>query len=279
MRHSTAQRIRHPARAWLWAVGGLLLLLTGRSEHPESLSIALIAAAIGMVMMTPLAPYRRRVFYLALVLSLTAILIRLLAAILIGVPMPGRTLFVIPEVQLPEFLVGIRLGGPVTSQRLTSALSEILVFAAIIIVLASASAVTTPYRLLRVLPQRFYGLGLATSIAASVAPQTASSIGRVNLALRVRGDQSRGLHRARRVLMPVLEESLERSIDLAAALEVRGYGSRSMPTRYRPEKWELTDLLLFIGIALLFFALPVMALPAVAESLFVFALFLMMSVM
>jgi uncharacterized membrane protein YqjE len=52
-----------------------------------------------------------------------------------------------------------------------------------------------------------------------------------------------------------------------------------MPTRYRPEKWELTDLLLFIGIALLFFALPVMALPAVAESLFVFALFLMMSVM
>ena len=279
MRHSTAQRIRHPARAWLWAVGGLFLLLTGRSEHPESLSIALIAAAIGMVMMTPLAPYRRRVFYLALVLSLTAILIRLLAAILIGVPMPGRTLFVIPEVQLPEFLVGIRLGGPVTSQRLTSALSEILVFAAIIIVLASASAVTTPYRLLRVLPQRFYGLGLATSIAASVAPQTASSIGRVNLALRVRGDQSRGLHRARRVLMPVLEESLERSIDLAAALEVRGYGSRSMPTRYRPEKWELTDLLLFIGIALLFFALPVMALPAVAESLFVFALFLMMSVM
>lgn len=279
MRHSTAQRIRHPARAWLWAVGGLLLLLTGRSEHPESLSIALIAAAIGMVMMTPLAPYRRRVFYLALVLSLTAILIRLLAAILIGVPMPGRTLFVIPEVQLPEFLVGIRLGGPVTSQRLTSALSEILVFAAIIIVLASASAVTTPYRLLRVLPQRFYGLGLATSIAASVAPQTASSIGRVNLALRVRGDQSRGLHRARRVLMPVLEESLERSIDLAAALEVRGYGSKNAPTRYRPEKWELTDLLLFIGIALLFFALPVMALPAVPESLFVFALFLMMSVM
>ncbi|MEY3737153.1 MAG: hypothetical protein RLZZ251_869 [Actinomycetota bacterium] len=279
MRHSTAQRIRHPARAWLWAVGGLLLLLAGRSEHPESLSIALIAAAIGMVMMTPLAPYRRRVFYLALVLSLTAILIRLLAAILIGVPMPGRTLFVIPEVQLPDFLVGIRLGGPVTSQRLTSALSEILVFAAIIVVLASASAVTTPYRLLRVLPQRFYGLGLATSIAASVAPQTASSISRVNLALRMRGDQSRGLHRARRVLMPVLEESLERSIDLAAALEVRGYGSRSMPTRYRPEKWELTDLLLFIGIALLFFALPVMALPAVAESLFVFALFLMMSVM
>ena len=199
MRHSTAQRIRHPARAWLWAVGGLFLLLTGRSEHPESLSIALIAAAIGMVMMTPLAPYRRRVFYLALVLSLTAILIRLLAAILIGVPMPGRTLFVIPEVQLPEFLVGIRLGGPVTSQRLTSALSEILVFAAIIVVLASASAVTTPYRLLRVLPQRFYGLGLATSIAASVAPQTASSISRVNLALRMRGDHSRGLHRARKI--------------------------------------------------------------------------------
>jgi energy-coupling factor transporter transmembrane protein EcfT len=49
------------------------------------------------------------------------------------------------------------------------------------------------------------------------------------------------------VALPVLEDSLERSIDLAAGLESRGYGYFPRPTRYRPEMWKFRDTLAISG--------------------------------
>jgi energy-coupling factor transporter transmembrane protein EcfT len=44
-----------------------------------------------------------------------------------------------------------------------------------------------------------------------------------------------------------LEDSLERSIDLAAGLESRGYGYFPRPTRYRPDRWKFRDTLAISG--------------------------------
>ena len=63
---------------------------------------------------------RRSTFSLALRLAGLAVAIRMIFAVLIGVPMPGTVLFAIPQMQLPDFLVGIRIGGDVTTQRLQS---------------------------------------------------------------------------------------------------------------------------------------------------------------
>jgi energy-coupling factor transport system permease protein len=95
--------------------------------------------------------------------------------------------------------------------------------------------------LLRVLPRKYYGIGLATVIATSVAPQSARSIERVRAARRLRGESSTGIASFRKVGIPVLEESLERSIDLAASLESRGYGYFPNPSRYRPHSWRLRE--------------------------------------
>ncbi|MFM8693400.1 MAG: hypothetical protein ACKOCY_02100, partial [Actinomycetota bacterium] len=50
-----------------------------------------------------------------------------------------------------------------------------------------------------------------------------------------------GIVSLRKVGIPVLEESLERSIDLAASLESRGYGYFANPSRYRPQSWRLRE--------------------------------------
>ena len=173
----------------------------------------------------------------------------MLIALLIGVPMPGRTLFVLPQITLPELFVGIRVGGPVTTQRLLSGFDEAILLVSLILLFATANALSNPHSLLRVLPRRFYGIGLASVISSSVAPQAASGIERVRKARRLRGQKSSGLRSWRGIALPVLEDSLERSIDLAASLESRGYGYFPNPTRYRPELWKMKDTLAISGAA------------------------------
>jgi energy-coupling factor transport system permease protein len=60
-------------------------------------------------------------------------------------------------------------------------------------------------------------------IALTFAPQLVTDAARVRAAHRLRG-QTGGLRSMKRLVMPVLEGALDRSIELAAAMDSRGYG-------------------------------------------------------
>lgn len=229
---------------WLWAALLTCSLILFTSLH---ISLLVIMASFAMIFFFRPTNSGERIFRWALRFAALAFFIRMLIAVLIGVPMPGKVLFILPQVHLPEFLVGIRLGGPVTSQRLSSAFSEAALLIALILVFAVANTLSNSHSLLRILPQRFYGMGLASAIASSVAPQVARSIDRVRNARRLRGHDVRAFRSWRGIALPVLEDSLERSIDLAASLESRGYGYFPKPTRYRPESWRLRESLAISG--------------------------------
>lgn len=181
---------------------------------------------------------RLNVFLLSLKLAILAVTIRMIFAIIIGVPMPGQTIFSLPEFQLPDFLVGIRIGGEVTTDRLLGALNESLLFAALIILFGAANSLTTPTKILKVFPQRLYGFGLATAMATKMTPQFAESVSRIRMAQHLRGQSQKGAKSWIRIGTPVLEEALSKSLDLAASLEARGYGINPNPTRYKPIKWQ-----------------------------------------
>lgn len=241
---STHQRAFHPLFWWVWAVLLSTLVLV---ENSASISIAAAVSCSLIVVWFRKPTYWHATFYWALRFAAIAFAIRILIGIVIGVPMPGRVLFTLPQITLPDFLVGVRLGGAVTSQRLESAFSEATLLIALILIFAAANALSNPHALLRILPKRFYGVGLAGVIATSVAPQSVKSISRVRAAKRLRGQEVNTLASWRGVAMPVLEDALERSIDLAAALESRGYGLQSKPSRYKPEKWRSAELLALSG--------------------------------
>ena len=55
-------------------------------------------------------------------------------------------------------------------------------------------------------------------------PQFADSVRRVRAAQALRGGETGRVGRLRRLLVPVLEDALERSLALAAGMDARGYG-------------------------------------------------------
>jgi energy-coupling factor transporter transmembrane protein EcfT len=228
----------HPLFYWLWALTLLVILLVSDSTL---ISISISIGAVALVLLKHSNTYWYQSFRWSLRLAALAFTLRMAIGVIIGVPMPGQVLFTIPSITLPDLFVGVRLGGDVTSQRLSTAFDEAILLVALILIFAAASALSNPHELLRVLPRKYYGIGLATVIASSVAPQSAKSIERVRAARRLRGESSTGIASFRKVGIPVLEESLERSIDLAASLESRGYGYFPNPSRYRPHSWRLRE--------------------------------------
>jgi energy-coupling factor transport system permease protein len=96
--------------------------------------------------------------------------------------------------------------------------------ATVIICVGAANSLANPRRLLASLPPALYEVGTAVVIALSLFPQLAESVQRVRRARRLRGDPGKGVGALRRVVVPVLEDALERSLALAASMDARGYG-------------------------------------------------------
>jgi energy-coupling factor transporter transmembrane protein EcfT len=178
-------------------------------------------------------------FHWSLIAGLVLISIRAVTGILIGVPRIGVVLFTLPRINLPSWLPGIRIGGPVTWERLSSSLHEGLIIATVIALFGAANSVTSPHKLLRVLPSRNYQVGVTLTIATSVFPQLISSIARIRQAQFLRSGSK---PRISRIAIPLLEESLARAVLLAEAMEARGFGQSKSQSRYRPINYSLRDL-------------------------------------
>ncbi len=68
-------------------------------------------------------------------------------------------------------------------------------------------------------------------VSLSVAPQLVESVQRVRRARKLRGGGQSGFHALRSVAIPVLEDALDRSLRLAAAMDSRGYGRTGTASR------------------------------------------------
>lgn len=207
----------------------------------DSASFALLAvggAALIVKLYQQDGPWRMS-FRWSLLAGVVLISIRAITGILIGVPRIGDVLFTLPRIQLPSWLPGIRIGGPVTWERLSSSLHEGLIIATVIALFGAANSVTSPHKLLRILPSRVYQIGVTLTIATSVFPQLISSIARIRQAQFLRS----GIKpRISQIAIPLLEESLARAVQLAEAMEARGFGQSKSQSRYRPIYYSLRDL-------------------------------------
>lgn len=213
-------------------------------------------------------------FKLTLQLALVATLIRLFFAVLIGTPLPGKIMFSLPQLALPNWLAGIRVGGDVTQERMISVFTESLKFAVVLIAFGAASALSSPIQVIKLISGRIYLFGVTLIISISVLPQIVHSFNRVIAARRMRGLAKLKLSNFRSIITPVLEESIERAIDLSAAMESRGFGYGKKPTRYRPEKFETQDLIIIaIAIYLLIFTPILINTFGIFPALTLFALF------
>jgi energy-coupling factor transporter transmembrane protein EcfT len=230
----------HPFTWWLWAIGLAIAILRFDSTW---FTLGCLGAVMVIVFsLRDDAPWAKS-FDWTLKLSGWILAIRTFIGITIGVPIPGTQIFQLPIVPLPSWMPGIRIGGVVTWERFSSSLTEGLLICSIIVIFGAAASLTSPHRLLRVLPVYIYEFGVAVVIATSVLPQIVTSVKRIRMAQRLRGQSIKGFTSWKRVAIPLLEESLARSLDLAAAMDSRGYGVSKKRSRYRPISWNMKDSL------------------------------------
>jgi len=181
-------------------------------------------------------------FSFALKLSLAIIVFRVFIGIVIGVPVPGTNLFTLPIIPLPDWMAGIRLGGAVTWERVSSTILDSFDIAIIIVLFGAATSLTNPRALIRSFPPIFYELGMILIISSSLTPQLVGNLKRIRNAQQIRGVSRNRFLAWRQIAMPLLEDSLARSLDLAAAMDARGYGISRTRSKYRPQKFQIVDL-------------------------------------
>lgn len=112
--------------------------------------------------------------------------------------------------------------GQFSLEAVAQAVMAALPFAGIIALCGLLSSVVDVRRFVLVSSRLRFGRSLATALALGLAtvPALAVSVARLRQAARLRG-----VHQKSALLVPLLEHSLERSVSLAAALELAGTGS------------------------------------------------------
>ncbi len=211
----------HPMAWWIWALS--LAAAASRTTNPLLLVLIVAAAAFVVAARRPLTTWARG-FRAYLIFGLVVVAIRTVFHIVLGGGYGETVLVWLPEIALPEWSAGIRIGGAVTAEGLASAVYDGMRLATLLVCVGAAVTLADPRRLLKSLPGALYEAGLVVVVAVSMAPALIESAVRVRRARQLRGTSTRGLRAFRSIAMPVLDQALGRAVALAAAMDARGYG-------------------------------------------------------
>jgi energy-coupling factor transport system permease protein len=242
----------HPGAWWLWALG--LGAAATRTANPLVLGMIVAVCTLVVSARRPQAQWAGA-FAVFVRLGLVVVAIRVVFAALFGVRVGDTVLFTLPSAVLPEWMAGVTLGGPVTAQMLAIALVQGAQLATLLICIGAANSLASPVRLLKALPPGLYHVGVAAVVALSLAPRIMINVRRVRQARRLRGRPTRGVRATAESAVPVLESSLDDAVNLAAAMDTRGYGRAHPAGRVAAAVQAALILTGLVGIALGLFAL------------------------
>ena len=211
----------HPY-AW-WALA-LAFSISSAAATEIAVLLVIIAAVVTITLVArEAAPWSRSLgFYLAMALAVVAI--RVLFRVVFNFDSPTNVAFTLPSLTISLAELGsTQLFGRVSWDSLFGALRDGLRMAAIILSIGLANTLANPRKLLKNTPGALYEVASAWVIAINMAPQLIESAKRVKKASRLRGRSKRG-NLLSSLLIPVLEDTIDRSLALAASMSARGFG-------------------------------------------------------
>ncbi|HEY0071476.1 MAG TPA: energy-coupling factor transporter transmembrane component T [Chloroflexia bacterium] len=232
--------------SWLaWLLSGMLAALFTR--NPIYLCVIIAAAALVHVAMTGgmrgvtstvlLAQNDRDRRGLGIFLRFVVVLL-LIVTIFKGLSVhTGVTvLFRLPE----EWPL---VGGPITAEGLTYAGLDVLSLLTVLAIFTAFTAGADYYAMLRSVPAFMHQVGLITSIAITFVPQTITRFTEIREAQALRGHRVRRVGDLVPIIIPLLAGGMERSMNLAEAMEARGF------SRHAPGTHKLPPILVQSGVA------------------------------
>ncbi len=166
----------HPAAWWGWATA--LAIAASRTTNPVLLALLVAVTAYVAAARRPATPWSRS-YVVFLRIGLLAVAIRVVLFALLGGNPHGHVLVTLPEVPLPHWLAGLRLGGPISLDGVLAASYDGLRLAVILVCVGAANTLTSPRRLLKSLPSAVQEAGVAVTVALAFAPQAVTSVARL----------------------------------------------------------------------------------------------------
>jgi energy-coupling factor transport system permease protein len=252
------------ATTW-WTVALVVAFFATLSTNPILLTALIVTCLVTMLLFRDQTLRSRSVvFYIAI--ALAVILIRIAFRIIFNQP----DSFQVTALDLPLISFGdvMTFLGPVSWQALKSALTDGLRLAAIILAIGMANTVANPRKLLRSTPGALYEIATAAAVAINLAPQLVESLHRVRKARSLRSSE-RGFKAFKTIVIPVLEDALDRSLSLAASMDARGFGRQENVTKTRTATIRAMSIVAILLIAIGAFWLLVSTSQAIALALLI----------
>jgi energy-coupling factor transporter transmembrane protein EcfT len=154
------------------------------------------------------------------------------------------TIVSVPEA-LPIF------GGPITIESLLFGCSVGLGLVAALLAVAPLSMVLESHEIVDALPGRLERTGIAVATSLNLISGIGSTFRAVRDAQTMRGWRPRGIRSWREVFVPVVLTAIEDSVQLAEAMEARGFGG-ARRTSYALSAWGRLDVLVVAAAAVSF---------------------------
>ncbi len=220
----------HASTWWLAGLG--LAVIAGQSNNFYAVFIC-IAVALGCTLFFRTnAPWAQSIrFYLSLSAFIVLVRVAFRVAFNAGGAQNDQIAFTIPALRFGlGFGAELQLFGPISFATLQAATLDGLRLAAIILAIAMATSLSNPRRLLKSTPAALYEVAAAVSVAINLAPQMIESLLRVRRARALRG-RNKGVGALASIVIPALEDTMERSLQLAASMDARGFGRRGTLSR------------------------------------------------
>ena len=210
----------NPLSWWVLSIG--LAISATTSTSPLTLALICLSAIAVVLIARKSAPWSRSLsFYIAT--GLAVIVIRLAFRIIFNSDTPTNPVLALPQIVFNLGALGdLKLFGAIGSATLVAACTDGLRMAAIVLSVGLANTLANPRRVLKNTPGALYEVATALVIAINMAPQLIASTKRVRKARELRRSTAKDALNS--VLIPILEDTVGRSMALAASMDARGFG-------------------------------------------------------
>ncbi len=139
-------------------------------------------------------------------------------------------LVALPSLTLPGWLASVTFGGTITAESLVYTLTHVGAIVAIVALVCAFNVSVDHFKLLKHTPPGLAQLGVIVTISLLLVPETLKRVVTLRESRIVRGYRF-GVRSLPGVLLPLLGEALERSVQRAESLDARGFGSLVSPSR------------------------------------------------
>jgi energy-coupling factor transport system permease protein len=232
--------VKHPLHpfTWLtWLAAAMVALTVTR--NPLYLAITLLCIGLVYALIAPADEEQRRPLISPWRFGLVVVPVSALFNALM-VHVGAHVLFTLPA-WLPL------LGGPITLEALLYGALNGLALTGLFVAFGVINRAISVQALLRLVPRAYYPVAVITSIAVTFVPTALQQMQQIREAQMVRGNRMHSVRAWLPLVTPLLEASLERSMQLAESMMARGFVSGSSGAPVYPRLLLLSGMVVVVA--------------------------------